>query len=242
MAPLATVLFFAFLGARQLAEITAPDPEEMVVEVTAQQFAWRFDYPEHEITSPELNLPRGRQVLLKLTSTDVIHSFWVPEFRVKQDAVPGMITELRITPTQVGRYQIRCAELCGTGHYSMLAPVNVMEPDDFEAWLTEQRAPSELAGTELGAEVAQVQGCLSCHSPDGSQLVGPTWLGLYGSEEALEDGSAVLVDEAYLRESILDPGAKITQGFTNIMPPTYQDTLSEEEVDALIEYIKSLSE
>jgi cytochrome c oxidase subunit 2 len=243
IAPLVTVLFFSFLGARQLAEITAASPDEMVIEVTAQQFAWRFDYPDYGISSAELNLPRGRQILFKLTATDVIHSFWVPEFRVKQDAVPGMTTTLRVTPTHVGQYQIRCAELCGTGHYSMLAPVNVMEPSDFEAWVSEKTMPSDLTtGADLGAETAQLQGCLGCHSTDGSRLVGPTWLGLYGTQEALEEGTSVLVDEVYLRESILNPADQITKGFPNVMPATYKDTLSEEDVEALIEYIKSLGD
>ncbi|GAB4542020.1 MAG: hypothetical protein Kow0063_33490 [Anaerolineae bacterium] len=254
--PLITVLYFGVLGARQLRQITTPDPNELVVEVTAQQFAWRFDYPDYGITSAELNLPRGRQVLLKLASMDVIHDFWVPEFRVKQDAVPGMTTELRITPTQTGQYRVRCAELCGTAHYSMLAPVNVMEPVDFEAWLAEATTPApaaaspsdagapaeEVSRAALGAELAQSQGCLGCHSVDGSQLVGPTWLGLYGTEELLEGGGSALVDEAYLRTSILEPGAQITRGYVNVMPATYRDTLSEEQIEALIEYIKSLGE
>lgn len=241
--PLITVLYLGILGARQLRDITTPDAEEMVVEVTAQQFAWSFDYPDYGISSPELNLPRGRQVLLKLNSLDVIHSFWVAEFRVKQDAVPGMTTELRITPTEVGQYKVRCAELCGTAHYSMLAPVNVMEPADFEAWVAEKTAPSGLAGAELGAELAQTQGCLGCHSVDGGQSVGPTWLGVYGTEEALEDGTTVIVDEDYIRRSILEPNAQITKGFpANVMPNIYKDTLSEEQIDALIAYIQSLAE
>jgi cytochrome c oxidase subunit 2 len=128
--PLITVLFFGVLGARGLSDITSPAPDELIVEVTARQFAWLFDYPEYGITSSsELHLPRGRQVLLKLNSVDVIHDFWVPELRVKQDAVPGMTTELRITPTELGEFKVRCAELCGTAHYSMLAPVKVEEHD-----------------------------------------------------------------------------------------------------------------
>ena len=136
--PLITVLYFGVLGAQQLQDITAQAPDELVVNVTSQQFAWSFEYPDYGITSAELHLPTGRTVLLRLQSRDVIHSFWVPEFRIKQDAVPGMTTELRITPTEVGSYKVSCAELCGTGHYSMLAPVNVMELDDFEAWASEK--------------------------------------------------------------------------------------------------------
>jgi cytochrome c oxidase subunit 2 len=137
--PLIMVLYFGFLGARQLGQISAAEPDELVVEVTSQQFAWRFDYPGYSVpSSPELYLPRGRQVLLRLKAVDVIHSFWVPEFRVKQDAVPGMTTTLRIKPTQVGEYKVRCAELCGTGHYAMETPVKVVEPADFEAWVASQ--------------------------------------------------------------------------------------------------------
>ncbi len=248
--PLVTVLFFGVLGARQLSQITLPDSDELVVDVTAQQFAWRFDYPDFGITSSELNLPRGRQVLLRLNAVDVIHSFWVPEFRVKQDAVPGMITELRITPTQAGEYKVRCAEICGTAHYSMLAPVKVIEAADFEAWVAEKTAPSEaeaetaaseVSGAQLGAELVQTQGCLGCHSTDGSRLVGPTWLGIYGAEESLEDGTSVLVDEEYLRSSILEPNDQITRGFpARVMPNTYKDVLSDAEIEAVIEYIRSL--
>jgi cytochrome c oxidase subunit 2 len=238
--PLGTVLFFATLGARQLSQITTPAPDEMVIEVTAQQFAWRFDYPDYGITSAELNLPRGRQILFKLTSMDVIHSFWVPEFRIKQDAVPGMTTTLRITPSQVGQYKVRCAELCGTGHYAMLATANVMEPADFEAWVEKETAASKLAGAELGAKLATTQGCIGCHSIDGSQLVGPTWLGLYGEKVTTEDGTSIQADEEYLRQSILDPASQIVKGFPNVMPNTYKDTLSQDDVNALIEYIKSL--
>jgi cytochrome c oxidase subunit 2 len=136
--PLITVLYFGILGAQQLRDITTSASDELVVDVIAQQFAWSFNYPDYGITSAELNLPVGRKVLLKLEARDVIHSFWVPEFRIKQDAVPGMTTELRITPTEVGSYKVSCAELCGTAHYSMMAPVNVMEPDDFEAWVSEK--------------------------------------------------------------------------------------------------------
>jgi cytochrome c oxidase subunit 2 len=136
--PLITVLYFGVLGAQRLGQISAAEPNELVVDVTAQQFAWRFDYPDYKITSAELDLPRGRQVLFRMHALDVIHSFWVPEFRIKQDAVPGMTTTLRITPTLVGQYKVRCAELCGTSHYSMEAPVKVLEPADFEAWVGSQ--------------------------------------------------------------------------------------------------------
>jgi len=243
--PLIVVMGFGIWGAGQLSEITAGDPDELVVEVTGFQFGWRFDYPDHEFSSNELYLPADRQVLFKITSTDVIHSFWVPEFRIKQDAVPGRWTTLRVTPTDVGDYRIRCAEMCGYAHSAMYAPVVVVEPGDFEAWLAGQEIaappPGELTPAELGARLASEQGCLSCHSIDGSSLVGPTWLGLYGSERQFADGSTAMADDAYLRNAILKPGDQIAADYPNIMPPAYT-FLSDEELNGLIEYIKTLGE
>ena len=187
----------------------------------------------------------GRQILLQLTSTDVIHSFWVPEFRIKQDAVPGRWTTLRVTPTRVGDYRLRCAELCGYAHTAMLAPVVVVEEADFEAWLAGQEvATGPLEGMtpeERGALVAELQGCLGCHSVDGSEAVGPTWLGLFGSERQMESGPAAIADEAYLRDSIMHPASQVVAGFPKIMP-VYETVLSDEDLEGLIAYIKSLSQ
>jgi len=159
--PLLIVLGFGTWGASQLTQITASSPDELVIEITGFQFGWRFDYPEYGISSSDLYMPIGRQVLLKLTSTDVIHSFWVPEFRIKQDAVPGMWTSLRVTPTEVGDYRVRCAELCGYGHSAMYAPVVAVEPDQFEAWLegqvVEVEAPEAMTPAEAGAALVEKQ-------------------------------------------------------------------------------------
>jgi cytochrome c oxidase subunit 2 len=243
--PLIIVLVFGIWGAGQLTEITARAPDELVVEITGFQFGWRFEYPEYGVTSSDLYLPVNRQVLLKLTSTDVIHSFWVPEFRIKQDAVPGMWTNLRVTATETGDYRVRCAELCGYAHSAMYAPVIAVQPEEFEAWLdgqvVEVEAPEDMTPAERGAAVVAEQGCGSCHSLDGSEPVGPTWLGLFGSERLLEDGSTVLADELYLRNSILKPAEQGAANFPLIMP-VYEGVLTDEDVDAIIEYIKTLSE
>jgi cytochrome c oxidase subunit 2 len=242
--PLGIVMVFGVFSAKDLSKMMAHDPTELVVEVTGFQFGWRFHYPESGVTSSDLYLPRGRKVLFRITSTDVIHSFWVPEFRMKQDAVPGRWTELRVTPTEVGNYQIRCAELCGYAHAAMYAPVAVVEPADFENWLAGQAVEipaQDLTLAEQGAKLAEIQGCLSCHSVDGSSLVGPTWLGLFGSERSLEDGSTVVADDAYLRRSILEPEAQVVAGYPKIMPAAY-GLLPVEDIDAIVEYIKSLSE
>jgi cytochrome c oxidase subunit 2 len=244
--PLIVVLGFGVWGAQHLSDITGHDPTELVVEVTGFQFGWRFDYPQSGVSSQELYLPRGRQVLFRITSEDVIHSFWVPEFRIKQDAVPGRWTTLRVTPTRVGNYQIRCAEMCGYAHSAMYAPVVVVESDAFDAWLYGQEVEVPLSDQDLtpaqrGAQLAEAQGCLSCHSTDGSPLVGPTWQGLFGSQRPLESGDTVVADEAYIRKAILDPTAQVTQGFPNIMPAAYT-MLSDQDLEALVAYIESLSE
>jgi cytochrome c oxidase subunit 2 len=243
--PLAIVIGFGIMGARDLGQMTTNIPDELVVEVTGFQFGWRFDYPDYGVSSTDLYLPRGRPVLFRITSTDVIHSFWIPEFRMKQDAVPGRWTTLRLTPTEVGDFRVRCAELCGYAHAAMYAQVVVVEPSDFEAWLSGQEVQAqpggELTPAERGAAVAKDSGCLSCHTVDGTRLVGPTWLGLYGTARQLEDGSTVVADEQYLRNSIRDPESQIVAGYPKVMPPAY-GSLSDEDVQAIIEYIKSLSQ
>ncbi len=245
--PLATVLYFASLGASSLYEITKPLDNELKIGVVGFQWAWRFDYygPDGKVafSSNELYLPKDRPVRLDITSTDVIHSFWVPEFRVKQDAVPGQRHPLRITPTQLGEFKVRCAEICGRGHAVMYATARVLEPSEFQSWYEQQLASSQEEGGDIvamGAKVAQKYGCIGCHSTDGSPMAGPTWKGLFGKEETLADGRTITVDEEYIRRSILDPGADIVKGFANIMPNTYKDQISDEELEALIAYIKSL--
>jgi cytochrome c oxidase subunit 2 len=243
--PLIVVMGFGAMGALHLSEMTAVEADELVVEVTGFQFGWRFDYPDHGVTSSDLYLPLGRPVRFKLTSTDVIHSFWVPEFRIKQDAVPGMWTTLRVTPSEPATFRIRCAEICGYAHSAMFADVLVVEPEDFDAWLAgqemEAEAPDDLTPTELGAKLSEEQGCLSCHTLDGSTLVGASWLGLFGSERELEDGTVIVADEEYIRDSILDPDSQVVAGFPKVMPPAYT-MLSDADVDAIVEYIKTLSD
>ncbi len=239
--PLAIVIVLGFIGARTLNEMTAPQPNEMVIQVIGRQWSWSFTYPDTGITSTEMVVPVDQPVLLKMESPDVIHSFYVPEFRVKQDLVPGRVTEVRFTPTQTGVFLVRCAELCGTAHADMRAPVRVVTPEEYQAWVQEQTAQPADDPVALGQKVAETQGCLACHSIDGTRLVGPTWQGLFGKEEALEDGRTVTVDEEYLYRAIVDPDAEIVAGFPpGVMPQNYGELLSDQEIQALIEYIKSL--
>jgi cytochrome c oxidase subunit 2 len=240
--PLFAVLGMAYIGAQNLAETRRVDPNAMVVRVTGFQWGWRFEYPDYGITSTELYLPVDKQVVLKMTSTDVLHSFWVPEFRVKQDLVPGRVTELHITPTVVGdTYKVRCAEICGTSHSYMESPVIVVERVDFDTWVAEQQALAvEAAQTPEGRGQALVvaNGCAACHSVDGAKGIGPTWRGLAGSEVELVGGATVVADDAFLAESIMQPQAKIVAGFEGQQMPTYGFT--EEQVADIIAYIKTL--
>jgi cytochrome c oxidase subunit 2 len=214
----------------------------MDVEVTAFQWGWKFYYPEFGVTTNELYLPVDQQAVLEMESRDVIHSFWVPEFRLKQDIVPGQITEYRVTPIELGDYTVRCAELCGTSHAYMVAPVVVVSQSEFSNWVDEQIAliPDDPGpNADRGEIIANQNGCFACHSVDGSIIVGPSWLGLYGSDVPLADGSSVVADDEFISESILDPNAKIVEGFpANAMP---QYTLTLEEIADIIEFIKSIS-
>ena len=242
LAPLITVLYFAYLGGHSLAETMRPDPRPLEISVIGSQWSWRFEYPDTGIVSSEMIVPVNKQALLRLSSTDVIHSFWVPEFRVKQDALPGgkeFIRDLRITPTLTGDFKVRCAELCGLQHAYMEAPVRVLSQEDYSAWVAEQTHVSD-DPVERGQLWAEQYGCIACHSTDGTPLVGPTWQGVYGHEVTLEDGSTAIADDAYLYESIRDPGAKIVQGFANLMPPNIAAEMTDDQIADVIEFIKSL--
>ena len=242
LVPLGFVLFLAYYGSAILGEVEAPDPRPLRVDVVGSQWSWRFEYPDYDIISTDLVLPVNKQALLNMTSTDVIHSFWIPEFRVKQDLLPGdgFEKELRITPIELGQYKVRCAELCGREHYSMLAPVEVLSQEDFDAWLDEQSSTVSEDPVVRGELVAQQYGCTACHSSDGSELAGPTWLGVYGSTEMLTDGTTVLVDADYIIQSIREPGVQIVEGYQNIMPANIGEDLTDEQIDDLIAYVESL--
>ena len=199
------------------------------------------------VSGPEIHLPLGSPVKMLLRSKDVLHDFYVPQIRAKMDLVPGMITYFWFTPTRAGRYDVLCAELCGSGHYSMRSHMVLEEESAFNAWLETQPTFADTrvvkvasAGgslVEQGQQVAESQGCIGCHSIDGSPGVGPTWKGLSGRTETLADGSTVVVDDEYLMESITAPNASLVAGYPPIMPP-YQ--LDEGTMAALIAYLNSL--
>ena len=239
--PLFAVISFAYLGAYSLGETRRVDPQAMEIKVIAQQWAWSFEYPDYGIITKELYLPVNKQAYLTMTSRDVIHSFWVPEFRVKQDVVPGRITEYRITPTLEGMYKVRCSEMCGVSHAYMLAPVAVVSEDEFTSWVADRQVEA-LAAAQTpearGQTLATQNGCFGCHTVDGSAGQGPTWQGIYGSQVKLADGSTVTVDDAYIKESVLSPQAKIVAGFESVKMPTFDFT--NDQISDIIAYIKTL--
>ncbi len=238
--PLMAVLVLAYAGAKTLGTIRVIDPSAMQVKVTAGQWYWQYAYPEYGVTSTELILPVNIQIDLQMTSVDVIHSFWVPEFRVKQDIVPGQTVELRVTPSLIGEYKVRCAELCGLRHAYMEGKVTVLSKADFDKWISQQQSAAPPSPELRGEQLASSYGCANCHSTDGSAKTGPTWLHLYESNVTLSDGSTVVADEDYLRTSIVKANAQVSAGFPANVMPDFSTVLDQTMVEALVAYIKTL--
>ena len=237
--PLVIVIGLALIGSHQLADTLRIDPHALEIKVTGQQWSWRFEYPSYGITTDELYLPLNKQVLLQLTSTDVIHSFWVPEFRVKGDAVPGIVTELRVTPTKLGEFSLICSEICGRGHTIMKSVVRVVSEEDFQAWTVGGQVVSNDPAV-LGEKWIKQNGCIGCHSIDGTRQVGPSFKGMFGKQEKLEGGSTVQVDDTYLIESIRQPGKVVVDGYPNVMPSDAGANLTDEQIQDIIAYLKTL--
>jgi cytochrome c oxidase subunit II len=212
------------------------------VNVTAQQFAWGFSYPEAKgLTSGTLRLPKGRSVELVLHSKDVIHSFWVPEFSQKEDTVPGIVTRLHITPNRLGTFPVICTELCGLGHSVMRTSVIVMTPAAFDKWLHSQsKAVSSPDSGVAGAAVFKNNACGLCHTLKPAGATAKTGPDLDNLAAYAQTAGKPL--DAFIRESIVDPSAYVQEGFPdNVMPHTYRDSLSKQELDALVQYLVSSS-
>jgi cytochrome c oxidase subunit 2 len=204
--------------------------------VVGKQWMWKVEHPGGQREIDELHLPVGRPVRLVLASQDVIHSFYVPAFRLKQDVVPGRYEYLSFTPVKAGRFRILCAEFCGTEHSHMGGWVTVMEPDDFARWLEAQGGGSSLA--KEGEALFRQYGCSGCHSP-GSTVHAPTLEGLYGRPVPLQDGSMTVANDAYLRDSILLPKRQVAAGYPAIMP-SFAGQIGEEDLLRIIAYLKSI--
>ena len=234
--PLGLMLVMFFWGARLYFWTYRAPSNAMDVYVVGRQWMWKLQHAEGVSEINELHVPLGRPIRLVMTSQDVIHSFFVPAFRIKQDVLPGRYTTTWFEPTRPGEYHLFCAEYCGTKHSGMTGRVVVLEQSRYEKWLAGGLSGESLAAG--GQRLFYSLGCATCHAP-GSQQRGPTLDNLFGKTVRLRDGQTVVADEAYLRESILDPGVKVVAGFEPVMP-VYRGTVSEEDVLKLIAYLKSL--
>jgi cytochrome c oxidase subunit 2 len=232
---LITMVIFVW-GASVFFAMSSPPAETINIYVVGKQWMWKFQHLDGRREIDELHVPVGRAIKLIMTSEDVIHDVFVPAFRVKADVLPGRYTSLWFEPTKPGRYHLFCAEYCGTRHSGMVGEVVVMEPSDFQAWLSSGESEGSLAGA--GARLFSALACNTCHRPD-SQGRGPVLDGLFGKTVTLQNGQTLVVDESYLRESILNPSAKVSAGFQPIMP-TFQGLVTEDQLLELVEYIKSL--
>jgi len=253
--PLAFFLVWFAIGFRDFVKLTTPPPDAMDVYVMGKQWMWKFAYPEGPNSIGVMHVPANRPVRLLITSRDVIHSVFIPAFRVKMDALPGRYTEVWFTATKPGRYQILCTEYCGAQHSKMWGEVVVMAPEAFDEWIKEQQrglvsradvladdSQVTIQGNlaEWGKQVAVRQGCLRCHNVDTPlPSTGPSWVDLYQQTTKLTDGREIIADEAYLTESMMEPTVKIVAGFSPVMP-NYQGKLTGPEAAAIVEYIKSL--
>jgi cytochrome c oxidase subunit 2 len=246
-------LLWWVIGFRQYLHMRDAPSDAEIVYVDAKQWMWKFAYSDGRASNDILTVPVGRPIKLVMTSRDVIHSFYVPTFRVKQDVLPGRYTTTWFEATKPGKYPIWCAEYCGVSHSLMRAEVIVLPPEDYARWRagTENAnvpegdcgsGPGTCGGDDLvskGSEIAERRQCVACHTLDGQPHVGPTWSRLWGSEVTLADGRRVVADEAYLTRSMMEPSADVVAGYRDLMP-TYQGSLPQPEVAALLELIRSL--
>jgi cytochrome c oxidase subunit II len=231
-----TMFYYGLTGFEFLKKV----PEgAMVVKVVARQWSWLFQY-ENGINNSELRVPVGKPVKLILTSQDVIHGFYMPAFRIKQDVVPGMTNTLWFQPTQIGTFDVMCSQYCGLEHSHMLTKIVVLPSEEFTKWYQEQKVKVPLKVASLGPRLYQEKGCVGCHSLDGSTRVGPTFKGLFGkSEKVMATGKeqTVVADETFIRKFILEPNVVHIEGYPPIMPKM---DLTPEELTSLVDYIKSL--
>jgi len=222
----ATVVFF---------HIIRPPDQTLDIYSTGKRWMWRFQHLDGQSEINELHLPLGRPVKITFTSEDVLHSLFIPAFRVKADAIPGRYSSIWFTPTKVGEYHLFCAEYCGTKHSGMIGTVIVQDQNDYQLWLS---GAGGLSMTARGEQLFQQLACVGCHLNDDSGR-GPSLGGTFGTQAMLANGRSVLVDDTYIRESILTPQLRLTAGYQPLMP-TFQGLVNEDGLMSLIEYIKSL--
>jgi cytochrome c oxidase subunit 2 len=242
--PSIVVVVIFYYGWRVYTDQRIPVAGATEVHVNARQWLYEVKYPDGRTAINEIRVPAGKPVKFLLSASDVLHGFYLPDFRVKMDMIPGRVTTLWVQPDRPGSYQIFCTVYCGTGHSNMLARLIVMPQGEYAEWV-EQAGREGGEGAEheplavRGERILAGAGCLNCHAVDGKEKIGPNLRGLYGSKVPLEGGTIVTGDEEYLRESIVDPGAKVVKGYPNVMP-TFKASIPPEDVKAVVEYMKTL--
>ena len=236
-APMGLFLIFFAWGAIIFFDARTPPQDATEIYVVAKQWMWKLEHPEGQRELNELHVPVGKNIKLIMTSQDVIHSFYVPAFRLKQDVIPGRYTTMWFKATKPGTYHLFCAQYCGTMHSGMIGEVVVMEPAEYQTWLAGGVPSGSMA--QNGQLLFTQLGCSTCHRFD-VQGRGPNLTGVFGKPVLLEDGRTVVADENYVRESILVPTAKVVSGFKPVMP-SFQGQVSEEQLTSLVAYVKSLS-
>lgn len=222
-------------------QMRAMPENALEIHVRGKQWAWEMEYKSGVKTSNLIVAPINKDVKLIMTSIDVLHSFYVPSFRIKQDVVPGMYTALWFRADKLGEFHVFCTEYCGTEHSGMLATLKIVTQEEYDRWLEEESQFSTLPLVKRGEKLFQIKACNSCHSvADASTKVGPTLYKKFGTQETLVDGTTVTFDENYLRDSIMNPNRQIVKGFGPNIMPAFQGQLSEAELTALVEYVKGL--
>lgn len=239
--PTIVVMVIFYFGFKGFLDMATPPSHAYEIQVIAKKWSWSFVYPNGYVSGTELHIPADTPVRLVLQSDDVIHSLFIPAFRIKKDAVPGRYTKTWFTASTPGEYNLFCAEYCGQQHSIMKGLVVVHKAGEFEGWLA--NAANFLktdAPAVAGEKLYKSRSCAQCHTSDGSNSTGPTFKDLFGREEMIVGGGKAMVDETYIHESILEPGAKLVAGYQNVMP-TFKGQLKDSEITALIYYLKSIS-
>ncbi|MGE5612452.1 MAG: cytochrome c oxidase subunit II [Bacillota bacterium] len=238
--PTILVIVIFYYGFRGYLHMSVVPPNAYEIQVTGRMWNWSFTYPNGHVDS-ELHAPVDTPIRLVLSSDDVIHSLFIPAFRIKKDAVPGRYNRFWFRATQIGTFDIYCAEYCGTNHSRMLTKAIIHDTTDFQNWLAKaSNWETQMSPAEAGRMFYERRGCMQCHSTDGSRLIGPSFKDLFGHEVSYSGGKKLVADENYIRESIYEPAAKIVDGFDNVMP-SFKSSLSDKDVTALIAYLKSIS-
>jgi cytochrome c oxidase subunit 2 len=237
--PTILVIGLFFVGLTGFVNASVAPANAYEVQVTAEKWLWTFTYPNGTVSPSKLVVPKGRPVKLVMSAKDVLHSFYIPEFRIKRDVIPGTYTTIWFEAPEERETVLECAEYCGKGHSEMLATVSVVSDEKFDEFLNggdDAKTPP----AELGKKLFSQWGCATCHSLDGTKGQGPSLKDVYGSDVTLSTGSSVKADDAYIRESIVQSQAKLVQGFPPIMP-VFQGVLKDKQVDALVAFVKSQS-